>query len=125
MSFGWLHRDRIGHEGATVNERSVTQRSQYPATFAGLPEGPGRSLPYNSMPRFWGGVGSGEHCAACEALITKEQLVIEGVASMHTDKKPTQFHVKCFYVWDAERRAIAPPGYSIFAADIAPSTSKP
>jgi hypothetical protein len=80
-------------------------------------------LPYNSMPRFWGGRGNGEHCAACEALITKEQLVIEGIASMHTDKKPTQFHVKCFYVWDAERRAIAPPGYSIFAADIAPSTS--
>jgi hypothetical protein len=81
------------------------------------------SLPYDSMPKFWGGVGGGEQCDACEALITKEQLVIEGVASMHTDKKPTQFHVKCFYVWDAERRAIAPPGYSIFAADIAPSTS--
>jgi len=44
-------------------------------------------LPRNSMPRFWGGVGNREHCAACEALITKEQLVIEGVASMHTDKK--------------------------------------
>ena len=80
-------------------------------------------LPYNSMPRFWGGRGNGEHCAACEALITKEQLVIEGVASMHTDRAPTQFHVKCFYVWDAERRAIAPPGYSIFAAAIAPSPS--
>jgi hypothetical protein len=81
------------------------------------------SLPYDSMPKFWGGVGGGEQCDACEALITKEQLVIEGVASMHTDKKPTQFHVKCFYVWDAERRVIAPPGYSIFAATMAPSTS--
>ena len=80
-------------------------------------------LPYNSMPRLWGGRGNGEHCAACEALITKEQLVIEGVTSMHADKKPTPFHVKCFYVWDAERRAIAPPGYSIVAAAIAPSTS--
>jgi hypothetical protein len=81
------------------------------------------SLPYNSMPRFWGGRGNGQLCAVCEALITKQQLVIEGVASMHTDKKPTQFHVKCFYVWDAERRAVAPPGYSILAAAIAPSTS--
>jgi len=26
-------------------------------------------------------------------------------ASTLTDKKPIQFHVKCFYVWDAERRA--------------------
>ena len=53
-------------------------------------------LPYNSMPRFWGGRGNGERCDACEALITNQQLVIEGVASKHTDKKPTQFHVKCF-----------------------------
>ena len=81
------------------------------------------SLPYDSMRRFWGGRGNGERCDACEALITKEQFVIEGAASMHTDKKPTQFHVKCFYVWDAERRAVAPPGYSILAAAIAPSTS--
>jgi hypothetical protein len=35
-------------------------------------------LPYDSMPKFWGGVGGGEQCDACEALITKEQLVIEG-----------------------------------------------
>ena len=80
-------------------------------------------LPYDCMPRFWGGRGNGEQCDACEALITKEQLVIEGVASKHTDKKPTQFHVKCFYVWDAELRAVAPPGFSILAAAIAPSTS--
>jgi len=35
---------------------------------------------------------------------------MEGIASTHTDEKSIQFHVKCFYVWDAERlRAIAPP----------------
>ena len=51
--------------------------------------------------------------------ITKEQLVMEGIASTHTDEKSIQFHVKCFYVWDAERlRAIAPPRDSTFAADI-------
>ena len=67
-------------------------------------------LPYNSMPRFWGGPGDGEQCDACDTRITKEQLAIEGIASTHTDEKPIQFHVKCFYVWDAERRrAIAPP----------------
>ena len=65
-------------------------------------------LPHNSMPRFWGGVGGGERCDACDMLITKEQLVMEGTASTLSDrpkgKKPVQFHVKCFYVWDAERR---------------------
>jgi hypothetical protein len=66
-------------------------------------------LPYNSMPRFWGGVGSGEQCDVCDTRITKEQLVMEGIASTLSDRpkdqKPVQFHVKCFYVWDAERRA--------------------
>jgi len=41
-------------------------------------------------------------------LITTQQLVMEGIASTLSDrpndKKPVQFHVKCFYVWDAERR---------------------
>ena len=27
------------------------------------------------------------------------------IASTLSDKKPVQFHVQCFYVWDAERRA--------------------
>jgi hypothetical protein len=34
-------------------------------------------LPYDSMPRFWGGVGDGEQCDVCDTLITKEQLVQE------------------------------------------------
>jgi hypothetical protein len=59
------------------------------------------------MPRFWGGPADGEICDACETRITKEQSVMEGIASTHTDEKSIQFHVKCFDVWDAERlRAI-------------------
>jgi hypothetical protein len=61
-------------------------------------------LPYDSMPRFWGGAGDGEQCDVCDTLITKEQLVMEGIASVFTSKKPVQFHVRCFYAWDAERR---------------------
>jgi hypothetical protein len=39
---------------------------------------------------------------------------MEGIASTHTDKKPIRFHVKCFYVWDAEkRRAIAAPARAL------------
>ena len=29
---------------------------------------------------------------------------MEGIASVFTNKKPVQFHVQCFYAWDAERR---------------------
>jgi hypothetical protein len=62
-------------------------------------------LPYDSMPRFWGGPADGEVCDACEKPITKQQLVMEGIASTLSDKKPIQFHVACFQIWDAERRA--------------------
>ena len=71
------------------------------------------------MPRFWGGPADGEICDARDTRITKEQLVMEGIASTHTDDKSIQFHVKCFDVWDAERlRAIAPPEARHSAADI-------
>ena len=68
-------------------------------------------LPWDSMPRFWGGPADGEICDACEKPITKEQLVMEGIAStLSSDrptekKKPIQFHVTCFQIWDVERRA--------------------
>ena len=62
-------------------------------------------LPLNSMPRFWGGPADGEVCDACDTPITKQQLVMEGIASTLSDKKPIQFHVRCFHIWDAERRA--------------------
>ena len=38
-------------------------------------------LPLDSMPRLWGGPADGEMCDACDMLITKEQLVMEGIAS--------------------------------------------
>lgn len=62
-------------------------------------------LPLNSMPRFWGGPADGEVCDACDEPITKQQLVMEGIAATPSDKKPIQFHVRCFQMWDAERRA--------------------
>jgi hypothetical protein len=69
-------------------------------------------LPLNNTPRFWGGPGDGEVCDACDKPITKQQLVLEGIASTLSlsdrpkDKKPIQFHVACFQMWDAERRAL-------------------
>jgi hypothetical protein len=57
-------------------------------------------LPYDGIPRFWGGPSEAEQCDACDLLIT-DQLVIEGV---HGSKRAIQMHVDCFALWDEERR---------------------
>jgi hypothetical protein len=61
-------------------------------------------LPYDDMPRFWGGPSTEETCDACDLRIEKTQLVLEGIASTRSDKKPIQFHVVCFQLWDREKR---------------------
>ena len=48
------------------------------------------------MPRFWGVAGNSERCVACDATISKEELVMKGIASTPSNKKPIQFHVVCF-----------------------------
>ena len=50
-----------------------------------------------------GGPGNGESCDACEQIITKDELLMEGIAVTPT-QMPVQFHVQCFYLWDTERR---------------------
>ena len=61
-------------------------------------------LPIDSIPRIWGGQGSGEACDACEDIVTKDVLIMEGVSASRTGQS-VQFHVRCFYMWDQERRA--------------------
>jgi hypothetical protein len=70
-------------------------------------------LPYNHIPRVWGGPASGETCDACDSLISKDEFVIEGIAvagdaqnALNTvdRRKPLQLHVPCFSLWDQERR---------------------
>ena len=60
-------------------------------------------LPYDHIPRVWGGPGSLETCDACEASIREDQIIMEGIA-LEGGRKPLQMHVKCFSVWDEERR---------------------
>jgi hypothetical protein len=65
-------------------------------------------LPHYSIPRVWGGPSDGEVCNACDKPITKQQFMLEGIASTlsdtREDKKPIQFHVTCFELWNDERR---------------------
>jgi hypothetical protein len=60
----------------------------------------GHLVPHVSVPHVWGGPGNGETCDGCEETITKDQLVMEGVGIKGDE---VEFHVKCFYVWVAER----------------------
>lgn len=57
-------------------------------------------LPLNSIPRVWGRPGSGEICDACEIIVTKDELAV----SLAGGKRPLQLHVRCFWIWESERR---------------------
>jgi len=43
-------------------------------------------------------------CDACGVAIAKNQLVMECVGEHYP--KTLQFHVRCFYIWDSERRTL-------------------
>jgi hypothetical protein len=60
------------------------------------------TLPYNSIPRVWGGPGNGEACDACDGIIPRDEWVIEGIA-LAGGRKPLQLHVECFHLWQQER----------------------
>ena len=59
------------------------------------------SLPQDSIARFWGGISHGEDCDACEERIRSDQLLVEAISTQ--TNQGLQFHIGCFYVWDAER----------------------
>ena len=55
-------------------------------------------LPYDGIPRFWGGPSEAEQCDACDRLIT-DDTVIEGIGSACSGRKSIQMHVECFAHW--------------------------
>ena len=61
----------------------------------------GGSLPNEGLLKMWGGRGTGRSCDACEEMISESALEIEGIGSTGGTLR---FHVKCFQLWDAERR---------------------
>ena len=64
-------------------------------------------LPHDSIPRVWGGPGAGEMCDACDEIVSKAQMIMEGI-SIASEGKGIQFHVRCLHLWDAERQV---PGH--------------
>jgi hypothetical protein len=61
-------------------------------------------LPHHYIPRVVGGRGNGETCDGCGETVTKTQVVMEGLSGRA--RRGVQFHVACFYVWDATRRVL-------------------
>jgi hypothetical protein len=61
-------------------------------------------LPQNTFSRVSGRVGNNETCVACDGLIARNLLVIEGIDDTMT---AVQFHVDCFYYWNADRTSQA------------------
>jgi hypothetical protein len=61
-------------------------------------------LPHDRLTRVWSSPSDGEMCDACDAILSKEQLLMEATTLVPPGRRPIQFHVRCFQVWDHERR---------------------
>ena len=64
-------------------------------------------LPHDSIPRLWGGPANGETCDACDEVVPKVMMIIEGISAQE-GSAGVQFHVRCFQLWDSERQT---PGH--------------
>jgi hypothetical protein len=59
-------------------------------------------LPGHDCTKVFGGPSNGETCDACGETVAKNQLVMDCIGEHYP--KTLQFHVRCFYIWDSERR---------------------
>jgi hypothetical protein len=57
-------------------------------------------LPRTRIPRLWGGTGIEGVCAACDGAISKHFVALTALDVGMT----TTFHVRCFRLWEGERR---------------------
>ena len=63
-------------------------------------------LPLEKVSRCWGGPSDGEVCCdVCDKSITKQQIMLECIAS-RSDRKPIHFHIRCFELWTDEKRQV-------------------
>jgi hypothetical protein len=61
-------------------------------------------LPRDDCSKVMGGTSHGEICDACGDAVAATQLVMECIGDHYP--RAIQFHVLCFYLWDAARRAL-------------------
>jgi hypothetical protein len=60
-------------------------------------------LPHDGLKKVWSSPSEGETCNACDTILSKDQLVMEGI-TLDLGRRPLQLHVQCFQIWDHERR---------------------
>ena len=60
-------------------------------------------LPGHECTKVFGGPSNGETCDGCGEVIANAQLMMDCIGEHYP--KTLQFHVRCFYIWDSERRA--------------------
>ena len=64
-------------------------------------------LPHDHIPRMWGGPGNGETCDGCGEIVTKTQMLMEGLSKRSGGEgSGVQFHITCFHLWDVERQVV-------------------
>lgn len=61
-------------------------------------------LPRDDIKKVWSSRSDGESCDGCDAILSKDQMLMEGV-TMDLGRPPLQLHVRCFQIWDYERHA--------------------
>jgi len=60
-------------------------------------------LPHDGITKVWSSPSAGETCDACDTILAKDQLVMERTTRA-PGRRALQFHVRCFQIWDSERR---------------------
>jgi hypothetical protein len=63
-----------------------------------------RHLPHDGIRTVWSTPSDGEMCDACDAILSKDQMLMKG-ATLDLGRRSLQMHVRCFQIWDHERRA--------------------
>ena len=61
-------------------------------------------LPQEGVNRLWSSPSDGETCDACDTGLAQDQLLMEGI-TLDLGSRPFKLHVRCFQIWDHERRA--------------------
>ena len=63
-------------------------------------------LPHAEVQRIWSSPSDGETCDACDTVLAKDQVLMEGVTLDLGRTHILQLHVGCFQMWEHERRAV-------------------
>jgi hypothetical protein len=65
-------------------------------------------LPYDGIRTVWSTPSDGETCDACDTVLTRNQLLMEAVL-LGLGKRSIRMHVRCFQIWDFEKRRTFKP----------------